>query len=86
MPKLVVTHEVDDIAQWLASTRRDEVLSDIGTNITTYVMPGGGNRVAVTMDVADMDAFDALMQSDAAAEAMKDDGVRGDTFALFVES
>ncbi len=32
-----------------------------------------------------MDALDALMKTDAAAEAMKYDGVRPETLAMYVE-
>lgn len=85
MPKLVATHEVNDVAHWLASPKREEVFAGVATNITTYVLPGDSSRVAVTMDVADMDALDALMKSEAAAEAMKYDGVRPETLLMYVE-
>lgn len=84
MPKLIVTHEVDDVAHWLASPKREELLAGVATNITTFVLPGDANQVAVSMDVADMDALDALMKSDAGAEAMKSDGVRPDTVVIYV--
>lgn len=85
MPRLVATHEVDDVAHWLASPKRDEVFAGIATNLTTYVLPDNSNRVALTMDVADMDALDSMMKSEAGAEAMKHDGVRPDTVLLYVE-
>ncbi len=86
MPKLVATHEVDDVAHWLASPKRAEVFAGVATNLTTYVLPGDSNRVALTMDVEDMDALDTMMKSQAGAEAMKYDGVRPDTIQVFVES
>ena len=85
MPKLVATHEVDDVAHWLASPKRAEVFAGIATNLQTYVLPGDGNRVALSMEVADMDALDAMMKGDAAAAAMKHDGVRPDTLMMYVE-
>ena len=85
MPKLIATHEVDDVAHWLASPKREEVFAGVATNITTFVHPSEPNRVALSMDVADMDAFEALMKSDAAAAAMKYDGVRPETVVVFVE-
>ena len=85
MPKLVATHEVDDVAHWLASPKRAEVFADVATNLTTYVLPGDSKPVAVSMDVADMAALDAVMQSEAGAEAMKHDGVRPETLRIFVE-
>ena len=85
MPKLIVTHEVDDVAHWLASPKREEVFAGVATNITTFVLPGDSNRVALSMDVADMGSFDELMKSDAGAEAMKYDGVRPDTIVMYVK-
>ena len=85
MPKLIVTHEVDDVAHWLASPKREEVVAAVASNITTFVLPGDSNRVALSMDVADMEAFDALLKSDAGAEAMKYDGVRPDTLVMYVK-
>jgi hypothetical protein len=38
------------------------------------------------MDVADMAAFQAVMESEAGAEAMRYDGVHPDTLAVYVES
>jgi hypothetical protein len=37
------------------------------------------------MDVPDMDAFASTMQSEAAAEAMEDDGVLPETLVILVE-
>ncbi len=85
MPKLIATHEVDDVAHWLASPKREEVFADVATNITTCVNPDEPNRVAVSMDVADMDAFEALLKSDAGAAAMKYDSVRPETLVVYLE-
>ena len=85
MPKLVATHEVDDVAHWLASPKRAEVFAGIATNMQTYVVPGSDNKVALSMEVADMDALDAMMKGEAGAAAMKHDGVRPDTLMLYIE-
>lgn len=86
MPRLIATHEVDNVAHWLASKKREEVFSGVATNIRTFVHPDDSVRVGLTMDVADMDAFQAVMQSEAGAAAMKHDGVRPETVVVFVES
>jgi hypothetical protein len=39
MPKLIATHEVNDVAHWLASPKRAEVFGSAVTNIRTYVDP-----------------------------------------------
>ena len=85
MPKLVATHEVDDVSHWLKSPKREEVFASVVTNIRTFVCPGKPNRVALSMDVADMAAFEAIMKSEAGAAAMKYDGVRPETLVVFVE-
>ena len=85
MPKLIATHEVDNIAHWLASPKRDEVFAGVATNVTTFVLPGDPNRVALSMEVADMAAFEAVMKSEAGAAAMKFDGVRPKTLVMYLE-
>jgi hypothetical protein len=40
----------------------------------------------VLADVPDMAAFQAMLQSQAGADAMAHDGVRADTFVLLVEA
>jgi hypothetical protein len=86
MPKLIATHEVDDVAHWLASPKRAEVLASIASDIRTFVDPTRPNHVGLSMDVADMAAFQAVMESEAGADAMKYDGVQPETLAIFVES
>ena len=86
MPKLIATHEVDDVAHWLSSPKREEVFASVATNIRTFVHPDDPNRVGLTMEVADMAAFEAVMQSEAGAAAMKYDGVRPETVVVYVEA
>ena len=86
MPKLIATHEVDDVAHWLASPKRAEVFGSAVTNIRTFVDPQNPNRVGLSMDVPDMDAFQAIMESDEAAAAMQYDGVRPETLVILIES
>lgn len=40
----------------------------------------------MSMDVSDMDAFQAVMGSATGAEAMKYDGVRAETLVVLIES
>ena len=63
----------------------DEVSQSLG-NIRTFVDPQNPKRVAVVMDVPDMDALNAVMQSPAAGEAMADDGVAPETLVILVEA
>ena len=88
MPTLIGHHKITKGAEhWLKSPKRKEFFGAIGvTNIRTFVDPQDPTRVAVLMDVPDMDAFAAAMQSDAAAEAMEYDGVDASSLVIMVES
>jgi hypothetical protein len=87
MPTVIAHHDVKDTKHWLASPKREEVLGPLGvTNIRTFVDPENPTRVAVLMDVADMDAVMAAMQSPALAEAMTYDTVLPETLVILVEA
>ena len=87
MPTVIGHHDVKDTAHWLASPKREEVFGPLGvTNIRTFVDPQNSNRVAVLMDVADMDVVMAAMETPALAEAMEYDGVLPETLVLLVEA
>jgi hypothetical protein len=87
VPTLIGYHEIKDAQHWLSSPKREELFGPIGiTNIRTFVDPQNSTRAAVLMDVPDLDAFQAAMQTQAAADAMSHDGVLPDTLVLLVES
>jgi hypothetical protein len=86
MPKLIATHEVDDVAHWLSSPKRVEVFGSVAKDVCTFVDPSNPNRVGLSMDVDDMDAFQSVLSSDAGVEAMKHDGVRPETLVVLVAS
>jgi hypothetical protein len=71
----------------LASPKRKEVFGPLGvTNIRTFIDPQNSTRVAVLMDVADMDALTAAMQTPPMAEAMEYDGVVPESLVILVEA
>ncbi len=87
MPTVIGHHDVTDTQHWLASPKREEFFGPLGiTNIRTFVDPQNPNHVALMMDVSDMDALMAAMQTDAAAEAMQHDGVLPETLVILLES
>ena len=87
MPTVFAHHDVKDKDHWLASPRREEVFGPLGvTNIRTFADPQNPARVAVLMDVADMDAVMAAMQTETMAEAMAHDGVLPETLVILVEA
>ena len=87
MPTVIGHHDVKDTQHWLASPKREEFFGPLGvTNIRTFVDPQNSNRVAVLMDVPDMDALASAMQTPGAAEAMEHDGVLPETLVILVEA
>ena len=87
MPTVIGYHEVKDTQHWLASPKREEVFGPLGvTNIRTFVDQKNPTRVAVLMDVADMDALMSAMQTPPMAEAMEHDGVLPETLVILTEA
>jgi hypothetical protein len=87
MPTIFGHHDVKDTDHWLASPKREEFFGPLGvTNIRTFVDPENRTRVGVLMDVPDMDALMAAMETQAAADAMEYDGVLPETLVILVES
>ena len=87
MPTVIGHHDISKGKDhWLASPKREALFGPLGvTNIRTFVNPENPTQVAVLMDVADMDALMAAMQSEAAVEAMQHDGVVPETLVILVE-
>ena len=87
MPTVFVYHDVKDRDHWLASPKREEFLGPLGvTNIRLFVDPQNPSRVGGLMDVSDMDALVAVMQTEEAAEAMESDGVLPETLVMLVQT
>ena len=87
MPLVMAYHDVDDVQRWLASPTREEVFGPLGVSgIRTFVDPQGSNRVGVLMDIPDIDAVMAMMDSDVGIDAMATDGVHADTLTILVAS
>ena len=87
MPTVIGYHDVKDRDHWLASPKREEFFGPLGvTNIRTFVDPQNPSRVGLMMDVPDLDALVAAMETDAAAEAMAYDGVIAETLVMLVEA
>ena len=87
MPTVIGYHDVKDRDHWLASPKREEFFGPLGvTNIRTFVDPQNPSRVGLLMDVPDMDAVMAAMETEAAAEAMAHGGVVPETLVILVEA
>jgi len=86
MPTVIGYHDVKDTDHWLASPKREEFFGPLGvTNIRTFVNPDQPTKVAVLMDVPDMDAVMNAVQTQDGADAMAHDGVLPETLVMLVE-
>jgi hypothetical protein len=67
MPKVVITHAVQDLDRWLAgkAERAAAIESGSGSNVTDYVAADGSTNIAITADVADVDAMQAMLATPA---------------------
>lgn len=65
MPRVVITHAVEDIDRWLQGKegRKAAIESGTGSNVTDYVAADGSNNIAVTADVADLETLQGMLAS-----------------------
>jgi hypothetical protein len=89
MPKVVITHAVQDLDRWLQgkAERAAAIESGTGGNVTDYVAQDGSNNIAITADVADVDAMKSMLAAPPAevAAAMEAHGVV-QPLTVYVES
>jgi hypothetical protein len=87
MATLMVLHDVDNVDHWLSSPRRVELFGPLGMTARTFVVDREkSKRVGLIVEVPDMNAFQEALGSEAAAEAMKFDGVHPDTIVILTEA
>jgi len=85
VPTYLITHEVDDVDQWLGSSKRAEAFGQIGATARTFRDPQGSKRVGLIAEIPVLEAFQQMIDSDVGREAMKHDGVHPDTLVLLEE-
>ena len=86
MATYVITHEVSDVEHWLTSPKREELFGPMGIVIRTFRDPDGSNKTGLIAEIPDMKAFQDVMKTEAAADAMKQDGVNPETLLMFREA
>jgi hypothetical protein len=86
MATYVITHEVNDVEHWLSSPQREEVFGPMGITIRTFRDPHGSKKSALIAESPDLEAFQEVMKTEAAADAMKRDGVNPETLLIFGEA
>jgi hypothetical protein len=85
MATLIVTHEVEDVAHWLGSTRREEFFGPMGSSHRTFIEPDNSNRV-LFVECPSLEALHVALQAEGSDEAMKFDRVRPDTIRILVQA
>ncbi|KAE8765987.1 hypothetical protein [Georgenia thermotolerans] len=85
MPTILVFHEIEDADRWLKSPKREELFGPLGYTVRTFVDPTDAHRAGLIIEGPALDVFEQFMKSDAAADAMKHDGVRADTVRVLLE-
>ncbi len=65
MPRIVITHAVEDIDRWLEGKagRAAAIESGTGSNVTDYVAADGSNNIAITADVSDLATLQGILAS-----------------------
>ena len=87
MPSVIGYHSVKDTDHCSRHRSDESKKGRLGTtNIRTFVDPQDRSRVAVLMDVADMDVLMGAMESEEMGQAMEHDGLFPETLVLLVEA
>jgi hypothetical protein len=64
MPRMIITHAVEDMERWLkGKDERAASIGTVGTNVTDHVASDGSNNVAISADVTDPAAVQAMLAS-----------------------
>lgn len=87
MPTVIAYHDVKDKDHWLASPKRGEFFGSLGvTNLREFVDPTNPTRVGLLMDVPDLDALGAALETPEALAAEEHDGVVRESIVMLVEA
>jgi hypothetical protein len=63
VPRIVITHEVQDVARWLRGNAERAAALPGATDVTDLVAMDGSNHAAVAFDIDDLDALNAVVSS-----------------------
>jgi len=87
LPTVFAYHDVKDKDHWLASSNREKFFGPLGvTDVKEFVDPTNSTRVGLLMNVPDLDALVAALQTPEAAKAEEEDGVLAETIVMLVEA
>ncbi len=87
---MLATHEVNDPAHWRAAWQgpnsRHQMFAQHGApNVRLYQSSSNPRLTGLLIEVSDMDAFQAMLNSPEGAAAKRADGVRDPTLRIFME-
>ena len=88
MPRIVITHAVQDVDRWLKGKAERAAALPGATDVTDLVAMDGSNHTAVAFDIDDVDALKAMLAAippDVAAQA-ESHGVAVSTMRVYVEA
>jgi len=86
MQRVVFKHPVEDVDQWASKhSERVEYFKSFGSNVVDCISMDGSKNVSVTVDVHDMNAMNAALESPEIAEAKKAHGVL-EPLAIFIQT
>ncbi len=86
MPTFVFTHGVKDVEHWVSKhSERVEAFASWGSNVVDGVSADGSNHVSVRVDVHDVEAMQAALESPEIEAAKHAHGVL-DPISAFIEN
>ncbi|MCP3980394.1 MAG: hypothetical protein GY716_13915 [bacterium] len=86
MPRIIFTHPVRDPALWASKhAERVTAFAAWGSNVVDHLAADGSNNVAISVDVHDLDAMRASLESPELAESKEAHGVL-EPLAMYVEN
>ena len=84
MARVIVTGQVENSTEWEQGFRTHGELLRSMSSTVTYFTTTADNEVALYAEPSDLDAYMAVLESPATAEAMEHDGVKRETVKVFV--
>ena len=87
---VAITHDVKDGDHWLAAwqgedSRHDDFARNGVANVRVFQNPEAPKKIGLLVDVADMAAFEAFLNSDEGASAKAEDGVIDKGMGFYME-
>jgi len=88
---IMISHEVDDAELWMAAWRGDDsrhklFMENGAAHVHTFRSADNPNLTGLVVAVSDMDALNAMLQSEDGRAAAAADGVRADTMMMMTEA